>query len=230
MIQFNLLPDIKQQFIRTRNLKRLIILISFSVSGLALAVFIFFIVFVGIIQKKNISDLNSTIQTDASQLQSPDLNKVLTIQNQLNSISTLENNEPVAARLFIFLPELVPSDVFLTQLGADFSANTVTFTGTAPSLFDVNVFIDTLKFATYQLDGKTISNPPLAFSNVILGSFTRNPGGATFTVTSGYNPTIFSELHSVNLVVKPETTTRSILDLPTDLFQTPTKSTSTGSQ
>jgi len=101
MIQFNLLPDIKQQYIKAERQKHLIVFISTVASIAAIALLVVLILIVDVWQKKSISDLNGDIKNNTSQLSSTqDLNKILTVQNQLNSLGPLHDKKAVAGRLF----------------------------------------------------------------------------------------------------------------------------------
>jgi hypothetical protein len=218
MIQFNLLPDVKVQYLKAQRQKHLVVFIStIAVIG-AIALFVILIVFVDVLQKKNLSDLSTDIKTNSSQLQStPDLSKILTVQNQLKSLPSLHDQKAVATRLFPYLTQLTPSKATISKLDIDFSQNTMTISGEADTLDTVNVYTDTLKFTTYKGDG--INGAPKAFSSVVLSAFGRDKKGATYTITLSFDPTIFSEDSNVTLTVPSITSTRSAVEQPTDLFQ-----------
>jgi hypothetical protein len=227
MIQFNLLPDIKQEFVKVNRTKRTVIVVCVLVSTLLLVVFILLLSWDGL-QKKNLRDINNDISTNRSQLTSTaNLSKVLTIQNQLSSLPVLEKQNPVASRLFGYLSQITPTTATISTLNVDFTAHTVEITGNADTLATVNVFADTLKFTTYSLPGQATSTAS-AFSSVVLSSFAVNNTGVTYTLDFSYDPTLFSSSTNTGLTVPTEITTRSDIDQPTDLFQT-TRSTTNGS-
>src|ERR1039458_1397961 len=110
MIQFNLLPDVKQAFIKSQRTKRLVIVFSVFLSTVALVIFIVLVTVVYVVQKKSISDLNNNIQTNSASLKNTaNLTKILTVQSQLNSLATLDSQNPAASRLFNFLSQLTPT-------------------------------------------------------------------------------------------------------------------------
>src|SRR5258706_2056782 len=101
MIQFNLLPDVKREFIRTQSTKRMVLGVSFILSGVALFVFVVLLFSVYVVQKKSISDLNTDIRSNSTTLRNtPHIADILTVQSQLNSLSMLDSQRPVASRLF----------------------------------------------------------------------------------------------------------------------------------
>lgn len=206
MIQFNLLPDIKVQYLRTRRIKRVVILIAALVTGVSLTVMIVLFSIVHFLQKQHIDNLSGDIAATTKAIQDiPDLDKMLTVQNQLNNIAQLHGNKPVASRMIDYLGQITPADLTIANLEVNFEETTMSFTGAASSLANVNKFVDTLKFTRYEA-GEDGGN---AFSNVVLASFGRDDRGASYQVNLVYDPVIFSDAAQIKLVVPNITTTRS---------------------
>lgn len=222
MIEFNLLPDIKLSYVKAQNQKRLFISIAGIVSIVSIAVLLIGVLFVDIVQKKSINDLSKDIKSDSSQLTgSKDLNKILTVQNQLAVLPNLDSQNPLTSRLFSYVTQVTPAQAAITNLTADFTQNTLVVTGSADSLDTVNTFVDTLKFTTYSSD--TNSSSTKAFSNVVLSSFSRDSTGATYTINLNFDPAIFNSSDTnVKLSVPKQVTTRSEVEQPTDLFENAT--------
>jgi Tfp pilus assembly protein PilN len=219
MIQFNLLPDVKLQYVRSQRLKRSVVSMSILVSGIALAVFIILVLTVDVWQKKSISDLNGDTKVYTAQLRStPDLNKILTIQSQLNAINSLHDQKPVATRMFAYLSQVTPTTITISDLVVDNTQSTISITGNAPTLDDVNTFVDALKFTKYKT---TASNSEKrAFSNVVLATFGRDSSGANYNITLSFDPTIFSSQNDISLDVPSIISTRSVVEQPSALFET----------
>jgi hypothetical protein len=176
------------------------------------------------LQKKHLKDLKNDINSETSKLQhEPKINKILTVQNQLHSLTALHAGKPAASRLFDYLNELTPADVNITDLNIDFTQQTTTVTGTSSSLGSVNKYIDTLKFTTYTTDINPTKTP--AFSNIVLSSFSLNTDSqdpnqaANYTITLSYDQNIFDITQNVKLIVPNLVTTRSQIDQPSDLFK-----------
>ncbi len=103
MIQFNLLPDVKLEYIKARRTNRLVIGTSLIVSSAALVIFILLFMTVNVFQKKNITDLTADIKHGSAQLQSiPELNKVLTIQNQLSVLPGIHDQKAIASPIWLY--------------------------------------------------------------------------------------------------------------------------------
>lgn len=223
MIQLNLLPDVKIEFLRTTRNKRLVIGISLVVIAVSVATLLLLASITYGFQKKSLGDLNKDIATYNKQLKdTPDLDKVLTIQSQLNSLTKLHEDKPDVARIFPYLTQLTPAAASISQMNLDVETMTINLQGNAPSLDIANTYIDTLKFTTYQTlsdDGTPDGPATKAFSNVVMSSFSRSATGAAYTITCLYDPIIFNNTSQVKLTVPKIISTRSLTEQPTDLFK-----------
>lgn len=220
MTQLNLLPDVKLEYLRTTRTKRLVIGISIVVAAASVITLLLLVSIVFVFQKTNLNDLNKDIKESNQKLSSiQDLDKVLTVQTQLGALPGLHSSKPVAGRLFGYLTQITPTKASITQLNVDYDQHTMIITGSADSLDTVNTFVDTLKFTTYQKVGSADTSTPKAFSDVVLGQFARNNGGATFTINLNYDETIYNSANQITLSVPKIISTRSATEQPTDLFK-----------
>lgn len=219
MIQFNLLPDIKIQYLKANRQKHLVLLTSIIAIAAGLAIVITLSVIVFVLQKKSITDLSSDIKSSSSQLQNTkDLTKILTVQNQLKALPVLHDGKPVAQRLFGYISQSTPSSASISHINVDFSKNLISITGSADSLNTVNTFADTLKFTTYHTDSQPKTEVP-AFTDVTLANFGRDPKGATYNITATFDPVIFSQQNEITLTIPNIVTTRSEVGQPDALFK-----------
>jgi len=229
MIELNLLPDIKLEYIKAQRARRLILSISVLVSAVALTLLLLLLSVDGL-QKKHLNDLNTDIKNYSSELQGkPNINQILTVQNQLESLTALHAGKPNASQLFGYLDQVTPAAVDINSFTVDFTADTVIITGESDTLASVNQYIDTLKFTTYMTDKNPQSTK--AFNNVVLAAFSLNtgaatqsnttgvkPSAATFTVNAGFDKNIFDITQKPTLNVPNEVSTRSNVANPKDLF------------
>jgi len=200
MVQFNLLPDVKLQYVKSIRTKRLLTVTSVLASAAALTVLLLAFIAVDVVQKKSLKDLGNDITKYSSQLQSNnDLSKILTVQNQLGTLETLHKQKPVTSRFFTYISQVTPAQASLNKVTLDYGPGTLTVGGTAPSLDVVSTYTNTLKATTYTTDSnKTATN---AFSDVVLSSFGRDNNIASFTITLKFDPVIFSSASKVTLNV-----------------------------
>jgi len=224
MIQLNLLPDVKMEYIKAQRTRSLVLSSAIIIALGSIALLVLLLI-VGGLQKKHINDLTKDIKTDTAMLQKKqDVTKILTVQNQLQSLTALHEKKPAVSNLFDYLNQVTPTQVDITDFTVDFDKESISITGTADSLGAVNKYIDTLKFTTFNTEGSSKKQP--AFKNVVLSSFGVNTGNSkgsravSYTIDLSYNPTIFDVTEQATLTVPNLTTTRSAIEQPAeDLFQ-----------
>jgi hypothetical protein len=217
MIQFNLLPDVKLQYIKVARMKRTVIMICTLITGIAMGVFLLLFLVVAVVQKQYLNNLNHDIADSSKKLQSiENLDKILTVQNQLNGLPGLHDKKPVVTRLADYLERLTPANASIASLIIDFDQKTIVITGSADSLKTVNMFVDTLKFTDFEA-GDTKGR---AFSGVVLSSFGRDDKGASYNIQAKFDQTIFDSAVDVKLIVPAIITNRSETEKPNEaLFQ-----------
>jgi Tfp pilus assembly protein PilN len=235
-LQFNLLPDVKQEYLKTKRTKRTVITASAVASIIALFILLTMITTVYVVNKKQLNDADSDIKKYSKQLQDvKNLDKILTIQNQLTSLQQLHQSKHKMSRIYTYLPQVTPAHVCISQLSIDTTSTTMNFQGTSESQKSINTFVDTLKFTKYKLGGQ--NSGKYAFPSVIESQFgissttsssqkTANsaqcqgaPAPAGYQLIVKYDPTLFSNSSDVTLDVPVGlVTTRSVLDNPSNIF------------
>jgi hypothetical protein len=221
MIQLNLLPQVKVDYIKGQHVKRLVMGISLVATAVSVGLVIIMFSLVAI-QKKHVSDLDKDIDKLTTELKStPDLDKILAVQSQLNVLPSLYDGRPAVDRLPTYLDQTTPTGVRINKIVVDYTLSTIVIEGKADTLELVNSYTDTLKFTTYKV-GEEASLQ--AFKDVVLLEFGRDEKEATYTISFGFDTTIFDITKTVNLVVPSLVTTRA--NAPgTDLFFIETDST-----
>jgi Tfp pilus assembly protein PilN len=224
-VQFNLVPDVKQKFIKAQRSRNTIVSAAVLVAIVSFGLFVATFLSVNVIQHTQQKSLDSQIKTSNTKLQDiKGLDQVLTVQNQLTTLVQLHQNKHISSRVFTYLPQVTPSDVRITQLTIDLAANTVQIDGIAPSQLSVNRFIDTLKFTTYTVPGSSAAKN--LFPSVVLSGFSIGASTANYSLNVTLDPTLFAnnltdadgKKTAPVLNVPKQTTTRSALDDPTTLL------------
>ena len=218
MIQFNLLPDVKLEFIKARRTQRRVLTAAVATAAVSIGILVLLFTAVNVLQKKHLRDLNGDIQSYSNQLSEvKDLGKILTVQNQLGSLTGLHDQKPVTSRLYSFIGNLTPATATISRIEADFDAHTLVISGSTDSLSTVNKFADTLKFTTYKTADEASEGN--AFSNVVLSSFSSNDQGFMYQLNLNFEPAIFSSASDVTLTVPNIVSTRSETEKPNEIFQ-----------
>jgi|AntRauTorckE6833_2_1112554.scaffolds.fasta_scaffold00335_3 Tfp pilus assembly protein PilN len=233
MIQFNLLPDVKLEYIRTQRIKRLVIVSCIILIATSVVITSLLAYSVYGLQRQHITNLTNDIQESTREIQSIDqIDRVLTVQNQLNTITGLHDDKPVASRLFPFISTLTPQEVSITELDINYDESVLIITGESDTFETVNKFVDTLKFTNYVQTTETEAGltedvegtSKRAFVGVELSDYSISTEGTAFVITANFEPSLFSSENSLRLVVPNTITTRSEQENPRALFIESTES------
>lgn len=207
-IQFNLLPDVKLEYEQAKSNQKRVTTLAATASAICFGLFLLSFLTVGGLQHKQLSDADKKItQTNAKTQAIPNIQTILTVQDQLNALPNLNAQKHIMSRLFDYLPKLSPPKSGINDLTVDTAGNTISISGAADSVQTVNTFVDTLKTASYSL-GTSKTNLP-AFNNVILGSVNRDSSGSTYTITAGFDQALFNASQTITLNV-PQLTTQNL--------------------
>ncbi len=223
MIQINLIPDVKSEHIKAVRQKKLITSTALITSGVFLAIVLLLAIAVFGVQKNRISSLSGDIEDKIGQLKSvEDLDKVLTIQNQLSALPELYDQKPDANNMFLYLSVITPTNVKLSSSQVGFASNSeesdgvanMEVTGSTGLFKDVNRYADIIKNAEFKLtdtaSGETITGK--AFSSVVVESITKNESSdsaanrTSFTISMQYNPEIFNIKYDKVVLTVPNIT------------------------
>lgn len=224
MIQINLLPDVKKEFIKAQRTRNNVITgAMFTMAGSVGLVIVLAIVTYGG-QAFAISQITNSIKNKESELKSvKDINKYLTVQNQLAHLSPLHDDKLIYSRMMDFLPSLNPSapnTIQLDEMTIDSEDGTITFKGIAPSAQSFNTYKDTLVNAdlAYSVASGEKQSEKL-FDDIAIEQSTlgrvRNQTVLTFTVVATYNPNAFARSSQEVIITIPNMpTTHSIRSAP----------------
>lgn len=208
MIQVNLIPDVKYQLLKARSLRIKIISICTLVSIIAGGAVILLSVYVFGVQTVASVLADKATNTEYERLNEvQDLSKILTIQDQLGQISSLEDKQVQSSRLFKMLNAALPSgenEITYSTLKLNTEESTFAIEAEALNGYEaLEVFKKTIsqtKFV-YQEEGssadgkpKTISvaASPITVSDPSYGQNASNKRVLRFTLSFEYAPELFS--------------------------------------
>ena len=229
MIQLNLLPDLKKEFIKAQKAKAFVTSLSILVTLGALSLSGLLFVYVTFVQRYQIESATATIGQQLQQLKDiTDIDKYLTIQNQLTSLPALHDNKGEYSRLFTFLGVLnpnAPNSVSLSTAQLITADQTLLLTGTTATFETLNIFVDTLKNAeiTYLPVGQNEAATERMFSQVLIQASglvrSKNHGLISFTVKATYGNALFAVTNTQMEAKVPNiTTTPSVTQSPHPVF------------
>jgi len=191
MITLNLLPDIKREYLRSQRTKRIFMVGSLIVSAGFVALVVLLGIYVFAVQRLEINGAQSGIDEAQRQLNEiPDLEKMLTVQQQLESLPALHNQKPAMERLFTYLAAVVPADISLNSIDLDVSGDsTAEINGFAQDFPSINAFTDSLKNARVTFEGS--DEQIQAFNNVVVESYGVDNSATSFRINLRFEPRIF---------------------------------------
>lgn len=227
MIELNLLPDVKKEFIKAQQTRNTVISGAILVCIIAVGVIGLLATTVYGAQKVLIDNLNKEIKSNHQKVANKqEINKYLAIQSQLANLDTAASERAVYARLFDYLPQLNPAapfNVTLYDVMLDKTTTTITMSGSATNFEAVNNFKNTLEKAqlVYTKDGASSETP--LFTSVISGAPTlSNDSGqlqALFELTITYAPEAFDpSIKETKISVPKLVTSDGDQNAPKELF------------
>ncbi len=218
MITLNLLPDIKKEYLKSQHKKRLFIMGSFMIIVVAIGSVALMSMYTFGVQKLQILNSQDSINDSVKTLgETPDLAKMVSVQNQLSALPGLHDSKTAVTKLFDFLKILTPNDVSLSSIIVNFEESIVEIKGTGKDFKAVNTFVDTLKNASYVYTENDES--ALAFESVVLSRIGKEDESASFKIEMSYDPLIFDNTtEGLKMSVPNITSTRSETEKPSSLF------------
>ncbi len=162
MISINLLPDIKKDLLRVRRERNLVVTVSIIAVGVSVGILLVLGATLGgmtVAKMATESSIESNEKKIDDAIKNDQLNRYLTIQNQLSQIDGLKGGQQIYSRLMDYLVALNPAapnnatlrNVTLSSSGASSSSSssstdgiTVTLEGSTADFASLNVYKNTL--------------------------------------------------------------------------------------
>ncbi len=232
MIQINLIPDVKQELIRAQKFRNIVISASIIAAIGFAGVVVLLSLYVFGVQALIGKTADNTITKEFGKLKGvTDLDKALTLQNQLKVTSDDHNLVTMNSRVFDMLATVVPSagsQVTVTNFTVDADNKTISIDGSAPSGYQaLDAFKKTIlatKFQ-YQTAGNTDLEKVALTDQVSDGerSYTEDSEGKNilkFTISFVYNDALLARNSTNGKFITPSTTnaTDSINEVPSSIF------------
>lgn len=240
MIEINLIPDVKREYLKARSLRNMVITMSILVSaGVVALAIVLGLILSGQLVAEAVQ--SNKIKEDGAKLVAiEDIDKTVTIQQQLSKIDEQQKNKVYNSRLFDMVAAinpLAPNDIKIALLKLNPETQTITVEGSAGNGYlALEVFKKTIMNTSIQI-GKSektgdsesesfdIKNIALA-SNIVTGdtSFGENTEGQRvlrFSFTFTYADELFAVSKTPVSIITPAgktDVTDSKLGIPESLF------------
>lgn len=235
MIEVSLIPDVKQELIRARRTRSMVVSISILamiVSGGVVALLSVY-VFAGQGVRNLVAD--DSIKKNYADIEKvSDLENMLTIQNQLTKISETHADKTISSRLFDVLSVIIPAEpnsVSLTSTQMNNEDGTLTIEGQSSAGFIAyEAFKKTIAATelTYYEDGDNEAKTVALASDIVDGerSYGEDQDGRRvlrFSISFTYDQALFDSGSKKMLVKGPtrKNATDSAVAIPKSLFTAP---------
>ena len=139
MIEINLIPDVKREYLHAQRMRNGVISLSILVSIIAGAAVALLVVYVGT-QSAREWLTDNEIKDQYGKISSvKDANQIVTIQNQLAQLSSMHKDKSIDSRIFDVLSAInpaAPNDVKMSTVSLDPSETKLSIEGSAANSFE----------------------------------------------------------------------------------------------
>lgn len=230
MIEINLVPDVKQELIKAKRTRTMVVSIAIIVGVVSVGIVILLCVYLFGVQTLRQTLADKAIDDNSAKLkQVPDLGNMLTIQNQLSVVNELHDKKNIDSRLFELLTAINPSkpnQVIFSQVKIDSENGTIHIDGQAANGFvAADVLKKTIQAASFSYKDEDTTKTELLASNISVSnlSYGEDANGAKvlrFSMDFEYTQALFSRASEDAVIVRPDrqNATDSFKRLPESLF------------
>lgn len=234
MIEINLIPDIKQDYLKAKRARTVVASGAILVGIVSVAIVVLLSVYLFGVQTLRSSIADGEIDKKSNQLKAiPDLGNMLTIQNQLSNLTDLHKNKNIDSRLIALLQEVNPADpnqVIYSQVSVDTEEGTIHIEGQADNAFvAADAFKKTIQATKFQFrengEGDSETRPVALDGEVIIAnqSYGENAAGKKvlrFSIDFSYDKALFASSSENVVITRPDrqNATDSFKHLPASLF------------
>lgn len=198
MIELNLLPDVKQEFVRAQRLKRVIISSMVLILAASVAVVVLLAIYVLAGQPLRKSLATQDIDQKAKELKNnKNLTRNLTLQAQLESLDQLHDQKNDLSRWLDFLTALNPAEpnnARLSNISIDTSTNSISFDANVRDYKAIAILVDTFRHARVSYtDPEGVSQKKDLFKVVVMSQ-----------PSAGKDPTTGAQTGSAKFIIEYE--------------------------
>lgn len=230
MIEINLIPDVKQELIKAKRVRTMVVSGAIVVGIVSIGLVVLLAVYLFGVQTLRSAIADGQINDKYTKLKNTqDLANMLTIQNQLASVNQLHDEKNIDSRVFELLTAVnpaKPNQITYNQVRVDAETNTIHIDGQAANGFvAADVLKKTLLGASYTFDDGDSTKTEKLADNVAVSdlSYGEDSTGAKvlrFSVEFEYKQSLFARSSKNLIVSRPErqNATDSFKYLPESLF------------
>lgn len=199
MIEINLLPQVKKDYLKAEQMKHTVIVASVLLSIVSIVIVALLFAYVSVVQPQHQKNVQEDIDSGLTDLKGKEnAVKIVTVQGALDSLPGLEDTELATSRLFTYVAGFTPRSVSYSNIKLNVDESSLTLQGTASNFEQANVLANNLKGATFnyvQSESKQSAKP---FTNVVFDGLSRSEQAqdtknVSFQITLTFDPIIFNQ-------------------------------------
>lgn len=236
MIEVNLIPDVKREFLRSQRMRNMVISASIFIMIASAGVLVVLGLMLGAVQGVGLiadQDIKSEYKKLSEQ---SDLDNLVTIQRQLSQVSALDESRGMNSRVFEVLSAInppAPNNITMSTVRFDPVEATISVDGWAANSFTAtDILKKTILNTKLQYnDGASTQEVPLATEvSLTNASYLEQSTGEValhFTLSFNYPAALTSNKYKNVAIVTPSgriDVTDSKTHVPNDLFATSSSS------
>ena len=224
MIELNLLPDVKKEYLKAQSFRAKTISLSILATIVAVGATAVLAAYVYGGQKLVSTLQKNDIEAKTKELKGKkDIDKYLTIQSQLKDISGLHDQKNMTSRVLSVLPKLnppAPNNVKLANASFTVIDGSLSLQGSVKDFSALTTFRDTLTNAklTYTKDGQNLSEPLFSEVAITQSGYGKNDetgSSVGFSIITKFNPNLIAaSSKNVSVSVPNIETTQSVVASP----------------
>lgn len=171
MIQINLLPDVKRDYLKAQQTKHTVIVLASLLSIAALALVGLLFSYVRLVQPQHLSNLQNDIDDNVTrQREYPDGVEMVTVQGVLDQIGPIQDKKLITSRLFGYVINFTPKDVVYSSISYDSSTQTISLSGQTVNHEKANELANNIKSAKFTSGSDDQEEEIKPFSGLVFNS------------------------------------------------------------
>ena len=197
MIEINLLPDVKQEFLKAEQTKHTVLVGSIIASIAVLSITILFFAYVQVAQPQYQKTVQKDIDSGMLEIKSkPNAKRIVTVQGVLEQVPALKDKQQVTSRLFSHLTQFTPRSVKYDKVNLDFTSGKLTLAGSTVSYEKANVLANNLKSAKYKFTKAGSEQSIVPFSGIVFSNLGKSESAdngniVSFEISMQFDPQRF---------------------------------------
>ena len=199
MIEINLLPAVKREYLKAQQMKHTVVVGSVLVSLGAIGLLALMFIYVQVIQPQQQKSIQSDIDKSLNDSKNKkNAVKVVTVQGALQQIPSLQDKKMITSNLFIYLNSFTPKDVSYSNIKMNLTESTIVLQGNATNFEQANVLANNIKSAKFTFKKSNNSQSVSPFTNVVFDGLTKSDKpeenkNVSFQITLKVDPVIFDQ-------------------------------------